>query len=175
MSASPARQGSLADKCSPQIPHACRKCIAQSSYVICQHNQLNDIGNAGLYMQCGDRPHLGDAALHDEEVRVVDVELHGVEQVLHAAAVSRTCCVSHQRQVSFSALCSSKVRQGAPGLCNMAVDEVLVAPANHQLPHTHTPVSPAAQRPAGHAPCAAGHGSMQCGSKASRLVCAPGA
>lgn len=30
--------------------------------------------------------HLGDHALHDEEVGVVDVELHGVEQVLHAPA-----------------------------------------------------------------------------------------
>lgn len=30
---------------------------------------------------------LGDAALHDEEVRVVDVELHAVKQVLHTPAV----------------------------------------------------------------------------------------
>lgn len=30
---------------------------------------------------------LGDAALHDEEVRVVDVELDRVEQVLHLAGL----------------------------------------------------------------------------------------
>lgn len=48
--------------------------------------------------------HLRDAALHDEEVRVVHVELHRVEQVLHAV---------HLRVVP--------------------VDEVLVAPADHHL------------------------------------------
>lgn len=48
--------------------------------------------------------YLGDAALHDEEVRVVDVQLHAVEHGLHPA-----------------------------GLRNVPVDQVLVAPANHQL------------------------------------------
>ena len=39
------------------------------------------------YMQQSDEQAcLGDAALHDEEVRVVDVELHRVEQALHPAA-----------------------------------------------------------------------------------------
>lgn len=33
--------------------------------------------------------YLGDAALHDEEVRVVDVELHRVEEVLHLAGLHR--------------------------------------------------------------------------------------
>ena len=50
--------------------------------------------------------HLGDATLHDEEVGVVDVELHGAEQVLNACVVGV-----------------------AP------VDQVLVAAANHHL-HT---------------------------------------
>ena len=33
--------------------------------------------------QGGHIDHFCDAALHDEEVRVVDIELHRVEQVLH--------------------------------------------------------------------------------------------
>ena len=32
--------------------------------------------------------HLGDAALHDEEVRVVDVELDGAKQIRHSVVVS---------------------------------------------------------------------------------------
>jgi hypothetical protein len=31
------------------------------------------------------KQYLGDAALHDEEVRVIDVQLHAVEHCLHAA------------------------------------------------------------------------------------------
>ena len=32
--------------------------------------------------------HLSDAALHDEEVRVVDVELDGAKQIRHSVVVS---------------------------------------------------------------------------------------
>ena len=31
------------------------------------------------------KQYLGDAALHDEEVRVIDIQLHAVEHCLHAA------------------------------------------------------------------------------------------
>lgn len=31
--------------------------------------------------------HLGDSALHDEEVRIVDIELDRVEEILHSAAI----------------------------------------------------------------------------------------
>lgn len=40
-------------------------------------------------------PHLGDAALHDEKVRVVDVELDGVEQIRDAAASEHQHRMSH--------------------------------------------------------------------------------
>ena len=43
----------------------------------------------GLHVQ-----HLGDSALHDQEVRVVNVELHGVEQVLHPRRL-RGLAVNH--------------------------------------------------------------------------------
>jgi hypothetical protein len=49
--------------------------------------------------------YLGDAALHDEEVRVVNIELHRVEQVLHLTGLR--CC---------------------------SIDQVLVLAANHHLP-----------------------------------------
>ena len=48
--------------------------------------------------------HLGDAALHNEEVRIVHIQLHGMEQGLH------TLCLS-----------------------DVTVDEVLVAPSNRDL------------------------------------------
>ena len=34
--------------------------------------------------------HLGDAALHDKEVRVIHIQLHRVKEVLHATAVPST-------------------------------------------------------------------------------------
>jgi len=54
----------------------------------------------GLHIQ-----NLGDAALHDEEVRVVDIELHGVEKVLNL-----------------------------PSLRGVAVDEVLALSPDENLP-----------------------------------------
>ena len=51
--------------------------------------------------------HLGDASLHDKEVRVVDVELHGAKQVLYPR-----------------------------GLGQAAVEQVLVTTAYHNLQMT---------------------------------------
>jgi len=55
----------------------------------------------GTYLQRLHVQYFGDATLHDQKVWIVDVELHRVEQVLHARIV-----------------------------CRRAVDQVLVAPAD---------------------------------------------
>lgn len=89
---------------------------------------------------------LGDAALHDEEVRVVHVELHRVEQVFDLQRRRKKCTIrvdsddGGERSTVLEKHASFYRRreiQRSIGhlflLRGVAIDEVLVLPVNHNL------------------------------------------